>query len=266
MDDGIFKELENEIKNYKDRKEYAACIQRMKEREKEATNPEVRAVVLLAKATCALQIGNLALAEEAASAIDMQPLSPEMRNYVSLVRADISSSTGQSERAESLYSAIIASKEARTEQQPDALYEAFARLGFLYAHKNRFAAALDLLQKASILMPNGDLRDDIGIWLGYCLQALNRLDKAKECLRDVLDHGSGEMIVDAYYRLGAVQLQTGDYDDAIDSFQRALSSLPHGRTKQADILAALSEAEEEQADTGTNHKQITRSRFKPPVQ
>lgn len=165
---------------------------------------------------------------------------------MNLARANISSLTGQSERAESLFLAIIASKEAYTEPEPDALYEAFAKLGISCVSWNRFTAAVDLLQKASILMPNGYLREYIALDLGYSLQTLKRFDEAKECLRDALENGPGELKSEVYYRLGSVQSQAGEYEAAIESFQRALSSLPHGRITKSDILAALQEVKEEQ--------------------
>ena len=237
----------------------------MEELEKEITDPVIRAIVLMAKATCASQMGNLVLAENAAFAIDIEALSPELRNYAKLIRGSISTLTGQSERAESLFLTIISSKEAYAEQQPDALYEAFARLGISYSKRSRFATALDLLQKASILMPDGDLRDVIGISLGYCLQGLGRFDEAKECLKDVLDNGSGEMNADAYYRLGAVQLQAGECEAAIDSLQRALSSLPHDGSIESDISAALREAKEQQ-NLDPADRPPTNIRAKPHVQ
>jgi len=265
MNDDKVRALWEDIEYYKSRKKYAECVKRMEEREKEVTDPVGQAILLTAKSTCAAQMGNLALAEKAAFAIDMEPLSPEMRNYVNLTRASISHSLGRLEQAESLFSAILASKEAHAEQQPGALCEAFARLGMLYGHKKRFAAALDLLQRASILMPDGDLRGDIGVWLGYCLQGLGRLDEAKECLRYVLDNGSGEMNAHAYYRLGAVQLQAGECEAAIDSFGHALRSLPHGGIAESDILAALQEAKEQQ-NLDPVDRPPSNSRAKPPIQ
>jgi tetratricopeptide (TPR) repeat protein len=246
MEDSEGRALAEEIKGYKDRKEYAECVKRMEEREKEVTDPVARAILLTAKATCASQMGDLALAESAAFAIDTEPLSGGMRNYVYLTQGSIASVTGQPERAELLFSAILASKEVHEEHQRDVLYEAFGRLGSLYADKNRFTAALDLLQKASILMPDGDSRDNFDLYLAYCLQALGRLDEAKECLKDVLENGSGEMKADTYYRLGAVQLQAGEYDLAMDSLHRALDSQPDRETLRSDILSALQEVKDEQ--------------------
>lgn len=265
MDDNGYKELEEEIKGYKDRKEYAECVKRMEEHERRTTDPVVWAIVLMAKATCSAQMGDFASAEKAAFAIDIEPLSFEMRNYVNLTRANTARSTGQLDLAESLFRAILVSKEAHPEPPPDALYEALARLGFLYADKNKFAPALDLLQRASILMPDGDLRDDIGIDLGYCLQALGRMDEAEEVLKAVLENGSGELTADAYYRLGAVQLQAGDCDAAIKSLQHALDSLPHGRPTKSDILAALQEAKDEQ-NMDPADRPSAKKRPKPPVQ
>lgn len=247
MDDNAYKELGEEIKGYKSRKEYAECVKRMEEREQETTDPEFRAIVLMAKATCSAQMGDFASAENAAFAIDMGPLSPEMRNYVKLTKASISRLTGQLERGEVLFREILASEEAHSEEQRDVLYEASARLGIAYAHKNRFAAALDLLQQASILMPDGDLHDDIGLYLGYCLQALGRLDEAEEILKPLLENGLRELAADIYYRLGAVQLQARDCDAAIDSFQRALGSLTGDEALRADIVAGLRKAKEQQS-------------------
>lgn len=265
MDGEFFRELAEEIKRYKERKEYAQCIRRIEEHQRNISDPVALAILLIAKSTCAADLGDFATAENAAFAIDVEPLTLEMRNYVNLTKANVAESVGKLELAESLYCAIIASKETHAEQQPDALYEALARLGFLYANRNRFVAALNLLQKADLLIQNGDLHDSVGIYIGYCLQALNRLDEATECLQEVLHKGSGELIADAYYRLGAVQLQTGDCESAIESFQGAQNSLPHGNIAKSEILAALQECKK-QMSINSSDMPCRKSRPKPRVQ
>lgn len=246
MDDNEAKALEEEINECKDRKEYAECIERMDKHLSEIKDPVMRAIALMAKSTCAAQMNALALAEDAAFAIDIEPLSPEMRDYVNLVRADVLSLTGESKRAELLFLTILVSKEPFAEEKRDVLYQASAKLGILYVTWNRYSEALSLLEKASLLMPEGDLRGYIDIDLAVCLQALGRVEEAKERLKGMIDRRPEEMMVDVYYRLGAVQLQAGEYEPAIDSFQHALNNLPHGKTLESDILTALREAKEQQ--------------------
>lgn len=265
MDENGYKELEEEIKGYKDRKEYAECVQRMEQLEKEVTDPDTRTIVLTAKSTCAAQMGDWATAESAISKVDLVPLSPEMRNCTNMVRGSVAHHLGQLERAESLFSGILASKEAHAEQQREILYEATARLGMLYSNQNRFRSALDLLQRAELMVPNGDLRESIGIYLGYCLQAFGRLAEAEQHLKQVLENGSGELKVDAWYRLGAVQLQAGDCEAAINSFQSALDSLPNGGISESDILLALQEARDEQ-NTDPADRPSAKKHAKPRVQ
>jgi len=239
--------LAEEIKSYKDRHEYGECISQMDRYERETIDPTVRSILLTAKATCALQLNDLSTAEDAVSGIDIEPLTSAMRNYVYLTRGAVAQKSGQLDLAVSLFSTIIDSKEAYEPAHRDVLYEGFARLAFLYAQKNQFAAAFDLLERATIISPEGDLRDDIDIYRGYCLQALGRLQAAEQRLKHVLDTGSRELKADAYYRLGAVLLQAGNHKAAIDNFQRALSSLPYGRIARSEILAALIEAKDEQS-------------------
>jgi tetratricopeptide (TPR) repeat protein len=264
-EDNDVKVLEEEISRYKNRKEYAECVKRMDEHVKETINPVVRAIALMAKCTCAAQMNDLALAENAAFAIDMEPLSPEMRNYVNLVRADVLSLIGESKEAESLFFTILTSKEQYSEQMRDVLYQASAKLGILYVTWKRYSQALTLLEKASLLMPDGYLRDYVDIDLAYCLQSLGRADEAKGCLKSIIDRGPEEFIVDAYYRLGAIQLQTGECEAAIDSFQSALNNLPRGKIAESDILTALREAKEQQSIDAFD-RTLVNTRNKPRTQ
>lgn len=244
MEDNEANALAEEIDGFYDRKEFAECIKRMDERLKESTDPEERAVALMAKSTCARHLKDFDMAETAAFAIDMEHVSAETRDYANLVSADILSATGQSKRAESLLLSILRREDVFTEQRRDVLCKAFAELGFLYVTSKRYAAALPLLEKASLLGADGFLRDDIDIDVACCLQALGRLDEAKKHLKSMLDREPQGIIVDAYYRLGAVQLQAEEYEAAIDSLQRALNHLPHGKVAESDILAALREIKE----------------------
>lgn len=244
MEDNKANALAEEIDGFYHRGQFAECIKRMDERLKESTDPGERAVALMAKSTCARHLKDFGLAETAAFAIDMEPLSPELRDYANLVRADILSATGQSTRAESLFLSILRREDAFTERRRDVLCKALAKLGFLYVTWNRYAAAVPLLEKASLLGADGFLRDDIDIDLAYCLQALGRLDEAKAFLKSILDREPQGIIVDAYYWLGAVQLQAEEYEAAIDSLQHALNHLPHGKVAESDILAALREIKE----------------------
>src|ERR1700739_2745836 len=132
MEDNKADPFAEEINGFYHRQEYAECIKRMDERLKESTNPEERAVALMAKRTCARYLKDFGLAETAAFAIDMEPLSSETRDYANLVRADVLSATGQSKRAESLFLSILGREDAFTEQRRDVLCKAFAKLGFIY--------------------------------------------------------------------------------------------------------------------------------------
>jgi hypothetical protein len=130
MEDNERKALAEEIDGFYHRSDFAGCIKRMDERLKESTDPEERAVALMAKSTCARHLKDFGLAEASAFAIDMESLSAGMRDYANLVRADILSATGQSKRAESLFLSILGREDAFTEHRRDVLCKAFAKLGF----------------------------------------------------------------------------------------------------------------------------------------
>jgi tetratricopeptide (TPR) repeat protein len=201
--------LTQEIEYYKSSHKHAECIQRMDQYEKETADPVVRAVLLTAKATCALQVGDIAVADSAVAKIDTASLTAAMRNYVNLTKATIAHQAGRLDEADRLLSASLASVDLYEAEQRDVLYEALARRGFVQADMNQFGIALDLLRRASAISDQGELCDNIGLYQGYCLQALGRLDEAKERLGKVLKNGSGNLDADAYYRLGAVELQYG---------------------------------------------------------
>lgn len=164
-----------------------------------------------------------------------------------------------------MFLAILESKETFTEDRRDLLYQASAKLGILYVTWERYAEALVLLEKASLLDPEGYLRAYIGVDLAYCLHTFGRLQEAEQHLKDVLRNESDDLKADVYYLLGEVQLQTGNCDAAIDSFQNALKHLPYGKIAESDILTALQEAKEQQHMNRIDRPH-TSSRPKPRVQ
>jgi tetratricopeptide (TPR) repeat protein len=248
VDSNDLNDLTQEIEFLKGSQRYAECIQKMDKHAKQTVDPLVRAVLLTAKATCALQLGDIPVADSAASAIDTTKLTAAMKNYVDLTKATVAHEAGRLDEADQHLSAILASESLSDDEQRDVLYEALARRGFVQADKKQFGNALDLLQQATAIFGQGELRDNIGLYRGYCLQALGQLNEARESLKAVLQVGTGSLDADAYYRLGAVEMQDGDLSAAVSDFQLALTSLPRGRITRANILAAIGEAEKQSVE------------------
>ena len=235
--------LTEEIEHYKSSGKHAELMQRMDQHEKETSEPTVVAVLLMAKASAALHLGNQDAADEALSRIDCASLTGAMQNYVNILKATAAHRGGRLAEADMLLSLILSSKEVNSEEQRDVLYEALAQKGFVQADLNHFSVALDLLEMASALASAGDLSENIYISQGYCLQGMGRLDEAEGCLIRALKVGPGKLKADAYYRLGAVELQRENFAEAKSNFQSALSSLPGEGVRREDVLSALREAE-----------------------
>jgi tetratricopeptide (TPR) repeat protein len=266
MNQGDLVALTQEIEEYKNAQQYVECILRMDHYERETTDPIVKAVLLTAKATCALEIGDIEASRQAVSLIDTASLTIPMRNYVNLTKATVAHEGGQSERAAALLAESLATGEIYSDEQREVLYEALARMGFIQADMNQFDAALGLLSRASAMFDRGDLQENIGLYRAYCLQALGRLQEAEECLQSVLRDGSGEFNANVYYRLGAIHLQQGHFVSSIADFQNALTHRPRGRIRRSDILAALSEAESARRVFDNIDDSSARSRGKPGIQ
>jgi hypothetical protein len=89
MNQGDLAALTQEIERYKDAQQYTECILRMDHYERETTDPVVKAVLLTAKATCALEIEDIEGAKRAVSRIDTVSLTIPMQNYVNLTKATV---------------------------------------------------------------------------------------------------------------------------------------------------------------------------------
>jgi len=219
--------------------------------EEETSDPEVMAVILMAKANSAFHLRDLVLADEALSGIDLDLLMPGMQNYVNLIKSTAAHLGGRLAEADKLLNLILASKEIHAEEQRDALYEALALKGFVQADLGQFNTALDLLEMALSIVGAEDLSENlsenIAVHKGYCLQALGRLDEAEVCLADLLKLDSLRMKADAYYRLGAIKLQMEEFAAAKMNFQNALANLSTGGLRREDILSAMSETDKELA-------------------
>lgn len=242
--------LTKEIEYYKSSNNHIELMRRMDQLEGETSDPIVRAVLLATKATSALITHNQVAADEALSRIDMALLTGAMQNYVTLTKASAAHMGGRLAEADRLLSMVLASEEIHDEEQRDNLYEALAQKGFVQADLNQFDVALNFLEMASALASTGEVLENIYISRAYCLQALGRLNEAEECLRRALETKPGKLRADAYYRLGAVQLQREEFALARSSFRNALRSLPGGGIQREDILSALGEAEAPSLRTG----------------
>ena len=236
--------LTREIEQYKSAGQHIELIRRMDQYDKETSDPIVKAILLTARATSSLNTDSTAEADEALARIDMASLTAGMQNYVNLVKAATAHQAGRLIEADRLLSAVLASPEIQDEELRDCRHEALARKGFVQADLNQFSAALDLLEMASALVRDSEWSENIDIYEGYCLQALGRLHEAEEILRRSLDRRPGDLKADAYYRLGAIELQKEEFAQAKTNFQNALKNMPCGRMRLEDIFSALRDAEE----------------------
>lgn len=237
--------LAHEVNDLKAKREYAECIRKMDLYLDGTDDPVVRTLALMGKATCAMQLGNLAAAQTAAFGIDPNVLDPEARNYARLVVGSVALQAGQFNKADSIYSEILADKAANEENSRDILCEATAGEAFAQARLHRYTAALSLLDLAFGLHPERELQDDIGIYRALCLQGQGRLDEAEQSVRNVLANSSGKSDADAWFRLGAILLQKRDFRGAIDSFQGALRKVSTVGVSRSSILTAIKETENE---------------------
>jgi tetratricopeptide (TPR) repeat protein len=175
------------------------------------------------------------------ASIDASSLSVDERNYILLLKAAIAQESGRPELASAILSKILDEEDKITDQE--VLYEALARKGFALATIRDFRSALEFLQRATTLDPVDEYRDNIDLYMAYCLQALGRLGSAKEKLEELLSREPPNLEADALYRLGAVYLQGGALGPAITAFNSALENLPGKSVTRVDIMNALAEAD-----------------------
>lgn len=240
--------LTKEIESYNSSARHAECIRRMEEYEKRTTNPEVKAVILLAMASAALNLNDLTIADRALSRIEVELVSAALRNYVDLTSVTAARMAGRLLEADAIVSTILARKQTQDQEHRAMLQEALAQKGFIQADLSHYRVALELLTMASALpctMPTSkDLLENVSLYKAYCLQALSRLDEAENCLTAILG-SSGKFQADAHYRMGAIKLQKQEFAAARVEFIRASRSQYAGRITPEAIQLALREVEGE---------------------
>lgn len=266
MSDDRLRALAEEIAEYKRKKKYLECITSMERYERESTDKTTRAILLTAKSTCNMLLGNIDSAKEDISRIDTASLSPGEVIYIDLVRANILQDEGKLDEAERVLSAILNINDTYEEQNRELLYETLARKGFILSDRNQFDIALKFLNRSLEVVDNGNLHANILIYCGYCLQALGRLDEAERSLKRSLDEGSGDLASDAFYRLGAVYLQRHDFHRAINAFRNAEQKIDSGRIGLADVYLGLSEAFKECGDIENSDRYLAKAKTSLPVQ
>lgn len=149
----------------------------------------------------------------------------------------------------------------------EAFCEFLARKGFVLADLGDFEVSIGFLKQSLDLMKSDDsLRDTVLIYLGYCLQSKGYIDDARERFTQVLNEGIGEVVADAYYRLGGVYLQQRNYDLAIAMFKEAENRLPNGRISLENILIAESDAYRARGQIDLAEDALRRSQQKQTIQ
>ena len=96
-------------------------------------------------------------------------------------------------------------------------------LGRVWLRQGSFEAAIGALEKALKLQTEPQTREDITFELAQAFQKLNQPDKAIALLRPVASQSHDASL---HFHLGALYLQQRSFDDAAQSFLRALQLKP----------------------------------------
>lgn len=239
-----WKSIAGTVADYKSTGRYSECIQWIDRLLQDPSDDRtLRAILLTAKASCALQLGDMGTATIASDSIDLALVATEIRNYTILTKAAIAQQCGKPEIASALLSEILAGESIIGPQERDVLYEALARKGFALATLRDFGSALEFLEKATAVDPIGEYQDNIDLYTAYCLQALGRLASAKTYVEKLLSRRPPSLEADAHYRLGAIYLQSGALGSAMAAFNCALDHLPGKLVTRVDIINALAEVD-----------------------
>ncbi len=100
--------LTQEIRSLKRANLHVQLMQRMDQYEGETSDPVVLAVLLIAKAVAALNLGDVSAADDALSRIDPSLPDGAVRNYVTLTKASAAHQGGRFSEADRFLSAVTA--------------------------------------------------------------------------------------------------------------------------------------------------------------
>jgi tetratricopeptide (TPR) repeat protein len=208
MEENRLISLAHEVEEYRREMRYADCIKKMDVYAKGERDPAVRLGIFMAKATCALQLGDYSIARRALSEINRNNLSETEAIYFDLILVTLLQEEGNLSEARRILTSNLARQELLRSEHREAFCEFLARMGFVLADLGDFEVSMGFLKQSLDLMKNDNsLRDTVLIYLGYCLQSKGCVDDARERFIQVLNEGTGEVVADAYYRLGGVYLQ-----------------------------------------------------------
>jgi tetratricopeptide (TPR) repeat protein len=266
MNEQRYLDLAKEIASYKKAGRYADCISAMARYEATETDPRIRNILLAAKASCAHELGDVELARQAFSYIAQDILTSAELLYVDLLHARLLLEEGHLTDADRIVTAVLSTDGINLDENSDELYVALATKAFVLAHMNEFEDAISFLDRASLILPEDDLKESIFLYRGYCQQALGRLDEAEVSLKRALNECSGKNRSDTFYRLGAVYLQKGETDAAIEAFYKSAQSLTRGRMTMCDIFMGLSQAYRDKGDIELAEQYLLMARKESVVQ
>ena len=266
MNDQRYLDLAKKIASYKKAGRYADCISAMARYEATETDFRIRNILFTAKASCALELGDIELARQAFSHISQDILTSTELLYVDLLHAGLLLEEGHLTDADRIVSALLSTEGINLDEHSDELYVALATKAIALAHMNKFEDAISFLDRASLILPEDDLKESIFLYRGYCQQALGRLDEAEVSLKKALNECSGKVLSDTLYRLGAVYLQKGETDAAIEAFSKSAQNLARGRMAMHDIFVGLSKAYKDKGDIDLAEQYLLKARKESVVQ
>ncbi len=239
--------ITREIGDYKSSGRYYECMQKIDQLLQDAKDSTLVVILLTAKASCAMQIGDMETALNISAQIDVSSVTSDIRDYALLTKATVAQESGRPELALALLSDMLNEGNEIADGGREVMYEALARKGFALATLKDFKSALGFLQRAATVDPIGEYRDNIDLYAAYCLQALGKLASAEKHVEELLSRKPPNLEADAYYRLGAIYLQSGALGSAMTAFNCALEHLPGKSVTHVDIINALAEVDKKLA-------------------
>jgi tetratricopeptide (TPR) repeat protein len=238
-DDEIISKLEIDAEQFKLQSNFSACFECMKLYEDETYSPYVRCIAYLTHARCAIEANDFDEARIVVNKIDRTNISDEVGIYVDKMLLQVLEHDGELERTKQILLKNLAKPEILEPEQLEVHHEMIGWLGRILTDLGEYERALPYLEEGEKYFEHEPWRDSLGIRKAYSLRMLGRESEAESILKNLLEIGSGKMLVDIFYELGMVYWTMRRFGDAQSMLEFAADNIPCGLRTSAEIRDAL---------------------------
>jgi tetratricopeptide (TPR) repeat protein len=191
-----------------------------------AEGAETRIRLLFNIVSCSAQLELDAITDEAARELERMPDSMATRMFANYLRALAFLNLNRPSEALTLIESNLNSNVMKREDCKEAKYEHLVHKGRCLGRLLHFSEALEVLDAAHVMYPDGKCETEILIARSNILMALHRYDEAFEGASKVLSRDSGEMATLAMQYMAECRMWQSRVEESLKLYDTLQKRLP----------------------------------------